>query len=371
MRRSVRAMAVGACALASARGAAAEQERTLESPRFLGRGDTYVAAPDTDEATRANPATLAESAVKFQLRVLQLDVLVGENSLDSVSDVRKLSGDASAVKILQTFEDKLGKRQYARVQVEPVALRILSFELMPFFSTSNFVDLRVPTTPEVDFRSDTRVGLAMGVGLALTKTLDLGVTLRPYHRTLFTGEVAFGDVLSFVDDRDASLGDLFAKRQGVQVGWDLGGIWHPDFGNKAWRFGLLIEDLGYAGNFGDAETPPPPVPQRVSLGTSYRLDLKPWSWDFAADVQDVVNPGHLDWFRLLHLGTEIGRSYISRDNDIGLMGGVNEGYLTTGLFVDAFLARLTVSYYAVELGEYAGQRADRRWGATLATTITF
>lgn len=351
-------------------GLADEQERPLESSRFEARGNTYVAAFDSDEATRANPATLSETNLKFQLRYLQLDLMVGENTLDTVGDVSEMSSssESSPVSLLQTFTDKFGKRQSLRAQVSPLSVRIFKFEISPFFSSSSYVDMRVPTTPNVEFRSDSMVGANIAFAIPIGKTLGLGLTMRPVQRTVFAGEVGFADLLNFVDSDDMELEDIFEKQEGLQIGWDVGGIWKP---TKEWRFGLLVENLGYAGNYGDAENAPDPGQQRVNLGTAYRVDWKPWHWDFFADLQDIVNPKQLDYFRLLHLGTELGRSYISRDHDLGLLLGFNEGYVTAGTFIDLWITRLTMSYYAVELGEYAGQRADRRWGITLLSAMTF
>ncbi len=347
---------------------AAEQQRPLESSRFYGRGNTYVAGYDSDEASRANPATLSETQVKFQVRWLQLDLLVGENSLDSVGDISKMSGEDSAVSLLETFEDKFGKRQYARMQISPVSLRILWFEMSPFFSTSNFVDMRLPTIPEVELYSDTLAGMNFSFGFPIGKTLNFGLTLRPAHRTVYSGKMSFGDLIDVIDSDEVELGELFEKREGFQIGWDTGAIWKP---TPAWRFGLLVENLGYAGNYGDFKLTPKPYQQRVNLGMNYRVDWKPWHWDTLVDLQDVVNPEQFHYLQLLHVGTEIGRSYISRDHDIGLLAGINEGYLTGGLFVDVFVARLNMSYYAVELGEYPGQRKDRRFGITLLSSMTF
>ncbi len=347
---------------------AAEQQRPLESSRFHGRGNTYVAAYDSDEASRANPATLSEAQIKFQLRWLQLDLLVGENSLDSIGDMTKMSGEDSAIQLLETFEDKFGKRQYARMQVSPLSMRIMWFEVSPFFSTSNFVDMRLPTTPEVELYSDTMAGMNISFAFAVGKTLNFGLTMRPAHRTVYSGTMSFGDLIDVLDNDEFELEDLFEKREGFQIGWDTGAIWKP---TPAWRFGLLVENLGYAGNQGGFKTPPKPYQQRVNLGMNYRVDWKPWHWDTLVDIQDVVNPEQFHYLQLLHVGTELGRSYISRDHDIGLMAGINEGYLTTGAFVDVFIARLNMSYYAVELGEYPGQRKDRRFGITLLSSMTF
>lgn len=347
---------------------AKEQQRPLESSRYYARGNTYVAGFDSDEGTRGNPATLSETNIKFQLRFLQMDVMVGENSLDSISDLAKIDTESTAISMLQTFEDKFGKRQYGRVQLSPLALRILWFELTPFVSSTNYVDMRLPTIPEVQFYSDTMAGANFSFGFPVGKTLNFGLTMRPAHRTVYQGDMSFGDLVDVINSDDAELGEMFEKREGFQVGWDTGAVWKPA---AAWRFGLLVENLGYAGNQGGFKAPPSPYQQRVNLGMNYRVDWKPWHWDMLVDLQDLVNPEGYHPLQLLHMGTELGRSYISRDHDIGLLAGINEGYLTMGTFVDVFVARLTMSYYAVELGEYPGQRKDRRWGVTLLSAMTF
>ena len=62
--------------------------------------------------------------------------------------------------------------------------------------------------------------------------------------------------------------------------------------------------------------------------------------------------------RLIHVGTEFGTSYFTRDNDIGVLAGLNEGYFTTGGYLDFWIARFTATYYAVELGEYPVEETD-------------
>lgn len=365
-----RSLLLSGILLASGPALAKEQERTLESSRFNGRGNTYVAGYDSDEATRANPATLCEEKVKFQLRWLQLDLFIGENTLDTISEATDLanSAETSAVSLLQTFADKFGKRQYLRFQAVPLATRIFWFEMSPFTTTTIWADMRVPTTPDVQFYLNTMQGMNLSFGMPLTKDFDVGLTVRPMYRTLFTGDVQFADLLDFVESDDMTLDDVFAKREGLQVGADLGAIWKA---GKDLRLGMTIENAGYAGTYGEFQDAPPPQPQRVNLGMNYRWDYKPWHWDWAVDLQDAVNPQQFNYLRLIHLGTEIGRSYISRDHDIGLLAGINEGYFTTGAFLDLWITRLTMSYYAVELGEYPGQRKDRRWALTLLSSMTF
>lgn len=360
----------GFFALTTPVAAREQEEAVLESTRFHGRGGTYVAAYDSDDATRGNPATLAESNITFQLRWLQLDVMPGSNTVGLFSDILDLQGGAgsSAVTALNTISDKLGKRLYGRGQLMPLALRFGPVEISPFASEAFFFDSRVPATPELEISSDTITGANFSIGIPVGKELMLGLTLRPMYRTRFSGKLAFSDIIGFIDDSNLELDDIIPREEGTQFAANVGAVWKP---GKAWRFGLLADNVGYAGDFGEFSNSPPNQQQKVSIGTNYRIDWKPWFWDWAFDYQDLLNPQGLHMLRLMHFGTELGRTYISRDTDLGLQLGINEGYFTTGAYVDVLIARLNVSYYAVELGEYPGQRKDRRWAFTLQSTMTF
>jgi hypothetical protein len=132
-----------------------------------------------------------------------------------------------------------------------------------------------------------------------------------------------------------------------------------------------VENVGYTSSLSSGADAPPPIPQRVSVGSMYRKAWNPWHLDAFADIQDIGNAGALNPMRLLHLGSELGRTLWSRDHDLGLLLGLNEGYFTGGAFLDFWLARLDIVNYAVELGEYPGQRMDRRWGTNLRIATTW
>ena len=348
---------------------ASERYRILESTRFFSRGNTFIAANDSDEATSANPATLAEAEkLTWQLRWFQSDFFIGENPTSTINDLVSLTPNDTAIDILNKFSDKFGKRQSGRIQLLPFGLRIFSFELSPFFSTYNFADLRLPTLPEVRFVSDTYTGVNIAYAMKFGSNYSVGLNVRPMSRILFDGDMAFSDVLDFVDSSSMELDDLIKQQEGSLIGVNVGVNYTP---NKTDRYGLLIENLGHTSDTGSADNAPPPIPMSVGLGMLKRWNLKSWNLDFLLDIQDIINPNNYNYFRLIHLGTEFGTSLFTRDNDLGILAGINEGYFTTGAYVDFWLAKFTLSYYAVELGEYPGQRKDRRWGLSLHSAMTF
>lgn|GEM_PF-1188855 len=347
---------------------AEEQQRVLESPRHLGRGNTFVAALDSDDATKANPATLAETKLVWQLRWLELGLMPGQNSIDTITDLTSIDGSETAVTLLQKFQDKFGKRQSLRTQIMPLALRIMKFEFSPFMANDSYVDMRLPTTPEVTIHSDTMAGANVATAFTVGKAVSVGLNVRPMQRFYFAGSLAFADVVDFLPPTNSDISDSLPLKSGTAVGVDLGTTWTL---NAAWRLGALIENLGYTSSLDGGKDAPPPIPQRISAGMMYRKAWNPWHLDYFVDVQDLANVKAYNPMRLIHLGSELGRNLWSRDHDLGLLLGLNEGYFTGGAFLDFWLARLDIVNYAVELGEYPGQRMDRRWGTNLRVATTW
>jgi len=352
------------------RAQATEQSRTLESTRFLGRGNTFVAALDSDEATRANLSTLAEpDKLRFQLRWFQIDAMVGKNTTNMITDMTKLSGTSSVVSFLQSFRDRSGERQSFRAQVSPLAVRILSFELAPFGLTTNFVDMRnLGTLPEVSIESNSMAGATAAFAMNFAKDFSVGVGIRPHVRYYIGGSLGFADIADFLPPSSREITDVIPMRSGTGLGVNLGGTWrlHPKM-----RLGLTVDDLGYTG-YGAGG--PPPIKQSINLGYFWRVYemAKAWTTDLFFDLHDVMNESDEDYIRHLHMGAEFGRRYFSRDNDFGVVVGVNEGYFTGGLFADLLFLRLDASVYSVESGYYAGQRDnDVRYSFSARSTMTF
>ena len=355
-------------AVSSGRLMAEEQTRILESPRNLGRGNTFVAALDSDDATKGNPATLAETKLTWQMRWFELGVMPGQNSIDTITDLTSIDGSETAVTLLQKFQDKFGKRQSLRTQIMPVALRIMKFEFSPFLMNNSYVDMRLPTTPEITVHSDTMTGANVAYAFSFGKGFSVGLNVRPMQRYYFSGVLAFADVVDYLPPTSKDISDSMPLKSGTAVGADVGSTWTL---NASWRLGALVENLGYTSSMDGGSDAPPPIPQRVSVGAMYRKAWNPWHLDAFADLQDLGNAMAFNPMRLLHLGGEIGRSLWSRDHDMGLLLGLNEGYFTGGAFLDLWLLRLDLINYAVELGEYPGQRMDRRWGANFRIATTW
>jgi hypothetical protein len=350
-------------------GWAQEREAIFVSPRAAGHGDTFTAAFLSNETTRGNPAALAESKSTFQLRFLQLDGVLGQNSFATISDLLQLSSVDDGLGFLRSFDDKFGKRQYLRGQLSTLSLRIKSFEFQVFGTNASWLELREPTTPQAEFESDSFAGAQFSYALPLGSQLMLGATFRPLYRLFIHGQMSFTDIVEFAPPSTVQFDDYAPLQSGLGYGGDLGLIWRPQ---AALRLGLTIQNIGdTAFKNDDLSKQPPQLEAVISTGALYRLKFGAWDLDLSGDMQDLMNRQGLNLTRLLRLGAEFGKSFYGKDHDIGVSAGVREGYLTAGAFLDVWVFRLDIANYAVELGETPGQRMDRRWALTLQSTMSF
>ena len=351
---------IGVLLLAGEWAHAKEKQRLFESPRNYGRGGAYVAASDSDEASKFNPATISEADVTFQLRWAELDIFFAEKGVNQIS---KLASSTTSNFLEETGDLFKGTNINGRGQLSLFSMRIGGFELSPFFLGRGFADLRNPSLPDVDYEADGIVGTNIVYSFALSKAMSIGVTMRPLYRWYLAGEAGVTDLLD-----TSNLSDLATVVSGGGLGLDVGMIWTPA---KTFRLGATVQNVGDTEYFQEFGSEPPPIQQTINTGMLYRMEMFGGDLDFLADLQGIVNRGGVNLLRLLHVGVEQGWSVFSRDHDYGITCGLNEGYFGGGFFVDAWLARLDFSSYGVELGHYPGQRVDRRMSFTLRSSMTF
>ena len=345
-----------------------EQEWLLDSPRVWGRGRTFVAAPDSDEASRLNPATLAEPDLGFQLRLLQLDGFIGENTIDTISDLVSAAGSSDAIGLLSKFDSKFGERQSFKAQGSLFSLRFGSLEISPFGLNNSWLELTNPSIPTMEWKADSFAGLSISYAFELFQNFFMGLTLRPMYRWHIAGNIAFVDIIEFVGPSDINFETFTPLTSGAYVAGDVGLVWNlsPDF-----RWGLTMRNVGDAPITNEFENGPPPLRQIISTGIFSRWPGDIFNLDYYLDVHSLTNRDGLNLLRLVNTGAELGSSVFSRDHDFGLLAGLNEGYFCTGLFADLLFMRFDFVNYGVELGHTPGQSPDRRWGVSARTTMTF
>ncbi|NRA44459.1 MAG: hypothetical protein HRU09_05835 [Oligoflexales bacterium] len=345
-----------------------EQEWLLDSPRVWGRGRTFVAAPDSDEAARFNPATLAEPDVSFQMRLLQLDGMIGENTIDTIGDLVSAAGTSDAIDLLSKFDSKFGERQSFKAQGSLFSLRFGSFEISPFGLNNSWLELTNPSIPNMEWKADTLAGVSISYGFELFPSFFMGLALRPMYRWHIAGNIAFVDIIEFVGPSEIDFETFTPLTSGAYVAGDVGMVWNL---SPTFRWGLTFRNVGDATVTNEFEDAPPPLRQNISTGIFSRSPGQYFNLDYYLDIHSLTNRDGLNLLRLVNTGAELGSSVFSRDHDFGLLAGLNEGYFCTGLFADLLFMRFDLVNYGVELGHAPGQKPDRRWGISARTSMTF
>lgn len=345
-----------------------EQDWLFDSPRVWGRGRTFVAAPDSDEASQFNPAALGQGDVTFQLRFLDANVMVGENTVSTIGDLMQAASTSNAFGLLQKFDQKFGEKQYAKLGGSILSLRFGGFEIFPFFVNESFMQFGNPSTPEVEWMVDTVTGVGFAYGMQLGKGISLGLSYRPLYRNHIAGRIEFLDIVEMLSPDTTQFQDFTPMTSGMGHGVDFGAIWSP---KPEFRLGLTIRNLGDTAITGAEDKTPPAIRQNISLGMMARTVLWGFDLDYYLDLHSLMNRDGLSLLRLINTGVEFGKSLFTRDHDIGLTFGINEGYFTMGGFLDLYLFRLDLVNYGVEYGHNPGQKQDRRWGISLKSNMTF
>ncbi len=339
----------------------------FESTRRWAHGGTYSAASLADDTSRFNVATLSENKETFQLRVADADVFLSNNVVGLASDLADSLSSSDGFDVLRKFGDHFGERQALRLQLALFGIRVKGFDFEPFVVTRADMSFLHKTLPEASLMSDTYGGVSLSYGHALPwQNTAVGLAIRPMMRKTMSAHLSITELLDFLPPSSKSIDSLLVDASGSGIGVDLGATWKP---KPNLRFGLMWQNIGDTQFSGDVK--PPALKQRLNVGTSYRYTWKRLNWDSSADYQDITNSGEVPWLRHLHLGTEVGISYFTPDNDAGLAMGIHEGYLTMGAFVDAWLMRIEFANYGVEDGVAAGQLQNRFWALSVKSSFSF
>ena len=154
-----------------------------QSSRSLGRGGTYVAARDSDEASFLNPATIAEAPLSYQMRILQFDNMMSTSALQTIFNITQmLTMTSTGSDFLKNFEDKFGKRQYFHSQLLPVGQRFSTIDVTPFTIMDAWLEISQPDLPRLSWSFDTVWGVNFADAYGVGNNLFVSYRLRPLYR---------------------------------------------------------------------------------------------------------------------------------------------------------------------------------------------
>ena len=104
--------------------------------------------------------------------------------------------------------------------------------------------------------------------------------------------------------------------------------------------------------------------QTLNAGVALTFGTKLSSFKLLADYRDITGAHEDSVFKRTHFGVEL-----NVRNFVGIMGGLNQGYPTGGVFFNTYLLRVDGGFYAEEAGERAGDYPDERYFARITVGI--
>lgn len=325
------------------------------SPYYLGRGDTGIATADNHEAIFYNPAGLASGKGLYKETVLvSPSVHTSIHTKDLVRQVAvEEKNDPDTFKSFLGHNLHLGLSNFTGIVFRRAALGFL---------VSGHTNILLAKSEEDRGVENLRAEVALNKIPTFSMAQDfwnqklmIGTTIKYVMRN--EGRLT----VSALDSQNISnqlQGDSVQKEM-RGIGVDLGLIYR--FDKIPWRLGLNIQNAGSTqlkqvdpdeGEASGGRT----LPQKVNLGSAYEVKTKMSSLLFLFDYHDIAGATETSTFKRLHLGGEM-----SFARFFGVVGGLNQGYPTAGLYLNLYVLRLDLGAYTQEVGGAAGVRPDQRF----------
>ena len=323
---------------------AAELSEPWSSARAMGMGNAFTAVATEGEALFYNPAALAR-VTGFHWTLM--DPRLGVNGPQALDVATIASGSGTTA---DKLNDLYGKAVWLGGGMK-TSFAVPYFGIAAYANGDAGINLQNPAYPQMNLNYIFDYGVAVGAAVDLVpKIWSLGFTARRVNRTGTT--LPLGPSILATLDTDAIMARL--KDRGTGYGLDLGTMVTLPSPIRP-TFSFTIRNFGYTAFSHDEglQAPPRSEPD-MTLGGSFVIDLPLLTITPAIDYR-FMDRGDIQTGKKLHLGVEIDLPLLT------LRAGLNQGYYTAGLGLDAGVVSLEAATYGVELGEFPGQLEDRRY----------
>lgn len=339
-------------------------KREMNSAELLGSGQAGATETSGIDALFYNPANLGRTeTIIGDVVIVSPHIEASQNGLNIYRDVQANKG------MLDIIGSALGKPVSVGIQnATGASFRRTAFALFQRADLDVAVKSNAMTgIPEASASSIARMGAAFGLGRSVIgRSVYLGATGIIMQKAEAKLSVSALDAQSQIGDSggESLLND--ALKRGVAVGAHLSlqispeDKSYPDFFIAARNIGMVYSVGGKSPN-----DRPTAELQTIDAGLSFKPGTKNSTSRLSIDVRDILNKSKENIYKRLHLGAELNFS-----NVVGVLGGVNQGYTTYGIFLNSKIARLDAGIFAEELGVYPGDIKNRSYYARITVGWT-
>jgi len=322
------------------------------SARALGMGNAYIGVVDDIDAMFYNPASLAK------VHGIQLDLLsvggAGKN-FDDYKTIKDLAD--SGANLATAIPPLYGKDFYYGGQAR-TGIALPMFGLIAYDAVNASLSVHNPPYTQVDLNATNDYAYALGFGVPISPFLQIGAEGRYIKRTGTDYTYSGGTLGSLSSNQIKS--DALAWGTGYE--FDMGAnliVPTPIF---TFDFSVVWQNIGTTTFKQAASNHVPSTPANLMAGVAGELRLPLITIRPAVDMR-YISDESIQLFRKFNFGVEISLPLID------IRGGFSEGYYTYGAGASFGPIRVDAASYAVELGDYPGQKEDRRYMAQLTLEL--
>lgn len=334
---------------------AAELNNNWLSTRALGMGNAYTSIVNDADALFYNPAGLANvSGVNWTF----FDLHGGLNGLEAIENAQTVT---SAGDDMQEALRKLYGKKIWVGGGGKTAVTTPYFGIAGFVNTSTGLITTNSPNPHIDPSLVFDYGAVAGFAVPIVPGFfNIGLSMKRVNRTGTTQSIGAGTLATL--DVDA-LKEEF-KRRGTGYGLDFGAQFRLP-GPISPSLSFVYRDMGYTTfTHEEGAGAPSRIEPEMILGGGVEFSAPLIKVTPVFDYRYTNRP-EIQLGKKINLGLELSLPLLD------LRAGLHQGYYSAGVGLNLALLRVDVATWGVEMGEYPGQREDRRYMAQLTFELGF
>lgn len=320
------------------------------SIRALGMGNAFTCIVDDSEALFYNPAAL--SRIQGYYWTI-MDPHVAVDGLDVAQTAQSLQG-ANSVSDLAPF---YGKRVWLGGGMK-TAISMANFAMAGYGNGEVGFNLQNPAYPNLNLNLSNDLGFIAGFSMPMVDSVFFGLSAKRVMRTGASAPLGASTLANFGSGTLGSSTSNIGTGYGLDLGFLISGntAIHP-------KFSFVWKNVGYLAFSKDSGTSTLPlIKDEMIAGLGFTIDNTVFTVSPAIDFK-YANRSDIQLGKKIHMGVELSMPVFD------VRAGFNQGYYTLGAGVDLSFFRFDIATWGVELGEYPGQKEDRRYALQLTMEL--
>ncbi|APJ02937.1 hypothetical protein [Silvanigrella aquatica] len=335
---------------------AQELQREYRSAYFLGRGDTGIATATGEDAIFYNPAGIAQGKGIISEIILASPQGEATQNVNQIINSYSNSDSGSAIQFLAQNQNSIysaAAQNYSGLIFRRVALGILER------ANANAYEGIAPATgiPTANIYAANRTGVYLTLARDFwDNKLFIGMNGKFIQKKELNLSISALNAETQLSNSSLSSVINNSLNQGDGIGTDLGMMLVLNKETNT-QIGIVYRNIGmqYPWTTPEGSAPPTAEPTVLDAGISTTYGTKRSKITIAADIRDVTNTQNAVFGKRVHLGAEY-----SLMDTFGIMGGLNQGYGTYGMFLHTKIVKVEGGMYTEELGARLGEYPSQR-----------